>query len=710
MSSTEEYLDNLLKEALESEEKNLKNSVNDTNDNIVIGDNTEMSNEENIIPGSIVGDENADPNRALGADEIAALFAEAGITEFDTTKEAVEVGQAEILESDVNIDMLQEELAGIEMTEKNSIEEISAHENVEQTADINRALGADEIAALFAEAGISEELVESKDTDLFAESETMEETPIEDVSEAVDETDEDSIEELMTEEMNSDEMVSQNETSVLTEDKSEDLNQALGDDEIAALFAEAGIPEEPAMPVEMTKPEEENTDKAEEDSVNYSDEEELTELVMEETGDSDVADLLELMSDGNDDLAEISDLLKKSDSNEPIQIEENVAEEIIPEKKEKKKKEKRSLFGKKKKKKDAEESVEVNLEETNIEATAEINAESVKEEVAEQDIQLSGSEENTEQDEFADLLSQLGGGEFTTFEDFASLDSGFEEQLSDIPEKDGMESMGMDGSGENSSEKRKKGAIARFFDMLTEEVEEEEIPEVKEKSKKEKKAKKSKKKNKTENEELIDELDAEDEQGKKGKKKKAKKVKIPKKPMEDYEEPSGKKLPKKMVIRICVLCASLLVLIVLVSNGIISFTSLKTARAAYYNSDYETAYQNLIGKKLNENDQLILEKTTLIMRVQRKYDSYLNYVALGNDDYACNALLNGYKLYLETYEQAMEHSVDDEVDSLKRLIVDALWNSYGISEEMAVELIGIEDTYEYQESLYEILQISKSEN
>ena len=216
MSSTEEYLDNLLKEALESEEKNLKNSVNDTNDNIVIGDNTEMSNEENIIPGSIVGDENADPNRALGADEIAALFAEAGITEFDTTKEAVEVGQAEILESDVNIDMLQEELAGIEMTEKNSIEEISAHENVEQTADINRALGADEIAAL---------------------------------------------------------------------------------------FAEAGIPEEPAMPVEMTKPEEENTDKAEEDSVNYSDEEELTELVMEETGDSDVADLLELMSDLNDDIA-----------------------------------------------------------------------------------------------------------------------------------------------------------------------------------------------------------------------------------------------------------------------------------------------------------------------------------------------------------------------------------------------------------------------
>lgn len=705
MSSTEEYLDNLLKEALESEEKNLKNSLNDTKDDITIGDNTEMSNEENIIPGSIAGDENADANRALGADEIAALFAEAGITEIDMEKEDVE--------TDVNIEMMQEELADSELTEENSMAEISVHENDDQMADMNRALGADEIAALFAEAGISEEVIKSEDADLFSEAEAIEEAPLEEMSEVVDETDEDAIDGQIIEEMSADEADSREDRVEVNELPSGDPNQALGDDEIAALFAEAGIAEETAAPAEVTKNVEENVDELKENSANDSDmEEELTGLVVEENADSDVTDLLELMSEGNEDLAQINDLLKKSESDEPIQLEEAVAEEIIPEKKkEKKKKEKASLFGKKKKAKNKEESPE-----NTVELSLDENAESAKEEVNESELaaaesmQFSGLGENTENDEFADLLSQLGGGEFTSFEDFASLDGSFEEQLSDIPEKDGMEYVEADDSGENLPEKKKKGALARFLDMLTEEVEEEEVPEVKEKSKKEKKAKKSKKKNKTENEELIDELEAEDAQGKKGKKKKAKKVKIPKKPMEDLEEPSGQKLPKKMVIRICVLCASLLVLIVLVSNGIISFTSLKTARAAYYNSDYETAYQNLIGKKLNENDQLILEKTTLIMRVQRKYDSYLNYVALGNDEYACNALLNGYKLYLETYEQAVEHSVDDEVDSLKRLIVDALWNSYGISEERAVELIGIEDTYEYQESLYEILQISESEN
>ena len=51
----------------------------------------------------------------------------------------------------------------------------------------------------------------------------------------------------------------------------------------------------------------------------------------------------------------------------------------------------------------------------------------------------------------------------------------------------------------------------------------------------------------------------------------------------------------------------------------------------------------------------------------------------------------------------MEHSIQDEMDSLKRLILNALNDSYGISEEMAVKLISTEDTYEYQKSLNEIL-------
>ena len=216
--------------------------------------------------------------------------------------------------------------------------------------------------------------------------------------------------------------------------------------------------------------------------------------------------------------------------------------------------------------------------------------------------------------------------------------------------------------------------------------------------------KEKKKKNKSENEEIMDELDSEDAKDKKSKKKKAKKEKEVKKPDEEFDGSIGKKLPKKMVIRIFVLCASLLVLIILISNGIISYTSVKSARKAYYERDYEKAYQNLVGKKVNENDQLILEKATLIMRVQRKYDSYLNYIALGNDEYACNALLNGYKLCLESNEQAITLSVDDEIDSLKRLIANALFEVYGISEEMAVQLIGIEDIYEYQNSIGEFIK------
>ena len=673
MSSTEEYLDNLLKEALENEEKNVRASDNQANVNTIV---------------------NEEPNRALGADEIAALFAEAGIAEAEESVVSEELPTERMEDAsiekvvDPNKALDADEIAalfaeaGIAEAEESVVSEELPTESVEdaqieKVVDPNKAMDADEIAALFAEAGIAESgsaEAESIEEEVIEESVVSEELPTESVEDA-------QIEKVV------------------------DPNKALNPDEIDALFAEAGIGESPLEKV-GAEADEESLD----DSNDGDDVEAMTEMVKNE--DSDVVDLLSLMSDGDDDLAEIKDLLESSDNNEPIHLDEEELAEMLPEKgskkKEKKKKEKRSLFGKKKKKA-VEDAVE---EQTELRSQDSVEAEEgVNDTVIGFGDDAPATESSSENNggEFADLLSQLDGGEFTAFEELVSIDGDFDEQLLDIPEKKGAKSKGTDEDSENASSNKKKGVIARFFDMLMEEVEEEEIQEIKEKDKDEKKAKKGKKakkdkkKNKTENEEIMDELDSEDAQEKKGKKKKSKKEKVPKKPMVDSDEQIGKKLPRKMVIRICVLCASILLLIVLISNGIISYTSLKSARAAYYNREYEVAYRNLVGKKLNANDQLILEKTTLIMKVQRKYDSYLNYTTLGNDMYACNALLNGYKLCVESYELAMEHSIQDEMDSLKRLILNALNDSYGISEEMAVKLISTEDTYEYQKSLNEIL-------
>ncbi|MBR1691461.1 MAG: hypothetical protein IJ711_01665, partial [Lachnospiraceae bacterium] len=122
------------------------------------------------------------------------------------------------------------------------------------------------------------------------------------------------------------------------------------------------------------------------------------------------------------------------------------------------------------------------------------------------------------------------------------------------------------------------------------------------------------------------------------------------------------------------------------------------------------AYQSLIGKKLNESDQLILDKTTLILKLQRKYDSFLNYQSMGNAEYACNALLGGYKFYKESYETAVQYNILDEFEMIKKMIVDALWNTFGISEEKADELNAIEDAVQYKESIRQILQDKPSEN
>lgn len=287
-----------------------------------------------------------------------------------------------------------------------------------------------------------------------------------------------------------------------------------------------------------------------------------------------------------------------------------------------------------------------------------------------------------------------------------SKKEGIEEELSslEMTEEGLLDLTAINEAGEiQEKEPKKSGFFSNLMDFLMEEEEEEEEEPKKEKNKKgKKKQKQGKGPASEENEAILDELEEEDKKNKK--KKKPKKVK--KQPKEKkQEEPSkedGKKLPKKMVIRIFVMCFSVMILLLIPAMLLPEMFSLRDARKAYYNEDYKTAYENLLGKNLNNSDSLMLEKATILMRLQRKYDSFVNYHKMGKETEALNALLEGCSLYIQLQAEAQEQGISKELDEIHQDLLDNLEYLYGVTEDQAGVLISIEDDAVYTEEVTRI--------
>ncbi len=238
--------------------------------------------------------------------------------------------------------------------------------------------------------------------------------------------------------------------------------------------------------------------------------------------------------------------------------------------------------------------------------------------------------------------------------------------------------------------KKKPGFFARLLQALTAEEEEDEaVPEGKQTKLSE------------ENEAILKEIDAEEDgKGKKKKKKekKAKKEKPPKPPKEKKpkkpkkekkpaEPDNSKKIPKKYIIRTFMLSFSVLAVIMVIMMFVPALLTLSQARKAYYNEDYKTAFLTMYGKELNESDRLIYERSRLLVTLDRKYESYENYRAMGMRAEALDALLQGVKRYDDLKDKANELNVAPELDEIYIKIVAALNGDFDMSEEEARETL-----------------------
>ncbi len=270
---------------------------------------------------------------------------------------------------------------------------------------------------------------------------------------------------------------------------------------------------------------------------------------------------------------------------------------------------------------------------------------------------------------------------------------------------------------ETAVEKTKEpGRLGKFFNLLTEEFvpepTEEELAAEKEakaakkqenltKKEEEKLAKEEAKKAKAEEKAAADRVKQEAAAQKKKEKlarKEAKKAKLA------AEEPK-KRIPPKKIAVAAAFGASVGGAIVLASNVLSTQGFLQTAKNAYYDGDYKTVYEATYGMELDDskNEGLIQARSKVIYTVQRRLDSYQIYIKTGREVEALDALLRGITAYDSVNADAERYEVMEELDAVKAEILDTLSQNYGLDETEARAVIANEDAVSYTIALKEVI-------
>ncbi len=274
------------------------------------------------------------------------------------------------------------------------------------------------------------------------------------------------------------------------------------------------------------------------------------------------------------------------------------------------------------------------------------------------------------------------------------------------PEGEEEEKESEEAEGESpEGEEKQKGFFGRLIAFLTEaddEMEEGETANglepsdenkniLKELDDEDKKKKKKKVKGKQ----------GEDEEGGKGKKKKEKKEKKEKKKKEKPEPnpeselagetKKGKRVSVKSMIVIAGLCLTMTAMIIVMCSIIPAFFDKRAARDAFYESNYTKSYELLYGKERDENDDMIYHKSKTILEMRRKLDSYHNYMAIGKEVQALDALMSAVQSYPEILRQAEEFRVVQEVNAIYETILTILNDKYSLTEALAQTIIEYDD-------------------
>ena len=375
----------------------------------------------------------------------------------------------------------------------------------------------------------------------------------------------------------------------------------------------------------------------------------------------DVTDIIDHMDGTDEDLNEINDLLKKTDLNEAIDT--STSEEIFS-------------------------HGDVSSDDDMLELLNSMNEEPT----------ASGEEEITSKKKKKAFSLPFGKKKESKQKTDAS------EENSANSEEDGKE--------------KKKGFWHRLMEELTREEEEPENQEsvdeneeilkeleaedqIKEKKKNKKEKKKKDKKGKKSKNASADEENEDASGEEEGKKKKKKPKREKKEKAKGPKEKSPKILSKKMLFSMIAFCATIIAAIVLLSIFLPDYADKKNARTAFYTGDYSKVYELLYDKNLNQSDQLIFERANVVLKLQRRLDSYELNKKIGQEAEALDALLQGTLKYEEILSDAT-YGAEEELQALYRKILDHLEQDYGIGEEEA-RTINSYDSETYSRKIYAVV-------
>lgn len=263
---------------------------------------------------------------------------------------------------------------------------------------------------------------------------------------------------------------------------------------------------------------------------------------------------------------------------------------------------------------------------------------------------------------------------------------------------------------------KEPGKLGKFFNLLTEEFEpeptEEELAAEKEakeakkqenqtKKEEEKLAKQEAKKAKAEEKAAANKVKQEAAAQKKKEKlarKEAKKAKL-------AAQKPKKRIPPKKLVAAFALGASVGGAVVLATNVLSTKGFLQTARNAYYDGDYQTVYEATYGMELDdrESDGLLKARSEVIFKIQRRYDSYQTNLKMGREVEALDALLCGLTIYDTINADAEKYGVMAEVDAVKAEILNTLESRYGLDEAAARGIAGNQDALSYTIALNQVI-------
>ena len=166
-------------------------------------------------------------------------------------------------------------------------------------------------------------------------------------------------------------------------------------------------------------------------------------------------------------------------------------------------------------------------------------------------------------------------------------------------------------------------------------------------------------------------------------------------------EKDQKKVSTPTIIVVFVLFFALAVGVVLGTNQFNYSQVIRKATNYFERQRYRLAYDEVSGVDVKEKDQDLKDRIYTVMYVERLYESYENNMKLDRADKALDALLRGIEKYDEHYDEAVELDIVKDIDSCRDKIINALWNTYGITEDTAYQILAMEGQ-EYTKTLSEL--------